>query len=189
MDDLNKANEGHLDNTLRLLSSWLTPVARDAIACGWAEAVNLQHMGSRIWHDTLKSILAFGTRQNVKLSRMKSEALKGWREYGAVFGWRSRCPSDEYYQPAFTAEQRSSVLEDPQTLLLERMPVLRPRCVSSDAGMQRMLASPVLQSAMPTVRLERRTPSRLQVVLHLASRECMTCSPKLLAFLSNQSSA
>jgi len=87
MQDLRQADEDHIDCTLEVLAVG-RHFAIAALRHGMPEVANMQNTGSRIWHDTLKSILAVQTRQNVKLTKMKCEALRGWREYGAVFGWK-----------------------------------------------------------------------------------------------------
>jgi len=85
---LEAAHDGRLEYTLELLR-YQHEFAEDAIKHSYDEVTHLKTTGERIWHNTLNSLLAVETRGDLKLSGMKSRALRSWRAYGATFGWKS----------------------------------------------------------------------------------------------------
>jgi len=87
LEDLHRADERHLGVSLSLLQH-LTQYARAASKDAIHAALVMDHLrrtGTRIWHDTLKYILAIQTGLDATLSGMKIDALKAWRAYGDIF--------------------------------------------------------------------------------------------------------
>jgi len=83
-----KRKDAQLENTLRLHIAQVE-FAKAAFRFAWPEIAHLKNTGVRIWHDTLKALLAFEARRDVELIEMKRKAFTAWRDYGALFGWRA----------------------------------------------------------------------------------------------------